>query len=323
MAENDEGRPLVAVVGPTGSGKSELALRIAEECRGEVVNCDSLQLYRFLDVGTAKLQPSERRGIPHHLLDILDPDQVFTAGEYARAARKVLAEITGRWRLPIVAGGTGFYLRALLEGLFAGPRRDDRLRARLAQREARHPGWLHRLLARSDPASAARIHALDVQKLVRAVEVLLLTRRPLSSWFGQGRDRLEGYRVLTLGLDPPRQALYERLDQRTERMFAGGLVEEVQRALALGFPHESKAFEAHGYKQVTQVLRGESTLADGLLSAKQNTRRYAKRQWTWFRRDPQVMWIHGFGGDQTVQEAALSQVREFLCNSRPIHLLKS
>ncbi len=220
---------LIAVVGPTGSGKSELALRLAEECRGEIVNCDSLQLYRYLDIGTAKVPPSGRRGIPHHLLDVLDPDQVFTAGEYARAARQVLGEIAGRERLPIVVGGTGFYLRALLEGLFPGPRRDERLRARLTLREQRHPGWLHLVLTRFDPASAAKIHASDVQKAVRAVEVLLLTRRPLSSWFGERRDPLEGFRVLKLGLDPPRQALYDRLDARSERMFAGGLIEEIEQ----------------------------------------------------------------------------------------------
>ena len=303
---------LIAVVGPTGSGKSELALHLADECRGEIVNCDSLQLYRYLDIGTAKVPPSGRRGIPHHLLDVLDPDQVFTAGEYAFAARQVLGEIAGRERLPIVVGGTGFYLRALLEGLFPGPRRDERLRARLTLREQRHPGWLHLVLTRFDPASAAKIHAADVQKAIRAVEVLLLTRRPLSSWFGEGRDPLEGFRVFKLGLDPPRQALYDRLDARSERMFAGGLIEEIERVLSLGFPEGSKALEAHGYKQGLQVLRGELTPEAALDSAKLNTRRYAKRQWTWFRRDPEITWLNGFGDDPCVQEEAVTGVREFL-----------
>jgi tRNA dimethylallyltransferase len=305
---------LVTVAGPTGSGKSELALGIAEDCHGEIVNCDSLQLYRHLNIGTAKLLPSERRGIPHHLLDLLDPDQVFTAGEYADAARRVIAEVAGRGFVPIVVGGTGFYLRALLEGLFPGPRREDALRRRLAGREARHPGWLHRVLVRFDPSSAARIHPADVQKLVRAVEVLLLTRRPLSSWFEEGRQPLEGFRVLKLGLDPPRQALYERIDRRCEQMFSGGLIEEVSRVLSLGFPPGSKALEAHGYRQALQVLRSEASPREALESARQNTRRYAKRQWTWFRRDREIVWLQGFGSDPKIQDDALARVRSFLGN---------
>lgn len=312
MAGNDAPRSLVAVVGPTGSGKSELALRIAEEFDGEVVNCDSLQLYRYLDIGTAKLLPAERRGIPHHLLDILNPDRVFTAGEYARTAREVICEIASRGRLPVVCGGTGFYLRALLEGLFPGPRRDDRLRARLVRREALHPGWLHALLARFDAPSAARIQAADVQKLIRAVEVLLLSRRPLSSWFEEGRDAFEGFRALKLGLDPPRRELYARLDRRTAAMFSGGLLDEVRHVLALGFPPGSKALEAHGYKQALQILRGESPEEIAVISAQQNTRRYAKRQWTWFRRDKEVIWLQGFGADAATQAKALTQVGKFL-----------
>jgi tRNA dimethylallyltransferase len=309
-----EGLPaaLVAVVGPTGAGKSELALRIAGDFDGEVVNCDSLQVYRHLDIGTAKLLPGERRGIPHHLLDILNPDQVFTAGEYARAARPVVEEIAGRGRLPVVVGGTGFYLRALLEGLFPGPTRNETLRRRLARREAWRPGWLHRMLVRFDPASAARIHPGDVQKLIRAVEVLLATRRPLSSWFADGRDALQGFRVLKLGLDPPRAALYERLDERCARMFDAGLVEEVRGILALGYPKESKALEAHGYRQAVQVIAGDLDLAEALYHARRNTRRYAKRQLTWFRRDPEVRWLRGFGGDAPVQESARAEVSDFL-----------
>jgi tRNA dimethylallyltransferase len=265
-----------------------------------------------LDIGTAKLLPGERQDVPHHLLDILNPDQVFTAGEYARAARPVLREIVGRGRLPVVAGGTGFYLRALLDGLFPGPTRDEALRGRLARREARRPGWLHRTLARFDPPSAARIHPGDVQKLVRAVEVLLATHRPLSAWFADRRDALEGFRVLKLGLDPPRTALYQRLDERCARMFDAGLVEEVRGILALGYPKRSKALEAHGYRQAVQVIAGDLTLAEAIYHACRNTRRYAKRQWTWFRRDPEVRWLRGFGGDAEVQECALAAVGEFL-----------
>jgi tRNA dimethylallyltransferase len=302
---------LVAVVGPTGSGKSELALEIAAEINGEVVNCDSLQLYRHLDIGTAKLPPEERRGIPHHLLDILDPDEVFTAGEYARLARPLLGEIAARGGLPVVAGGTGFYLRALLEGLCPGPGRDQGLRDRLQRREKRHPGWLHALMRRHDPASAARIHPEDAQKLVRAAEVLLKTRRPLSSWFGEGRDALAGFRVLKLGLDPSREDLYRRLDERCARMFEGGLIDEVRRVLDMGYPPSSKALESHGYRQALQVISGELDLSEAVYYAQRNTRRYAKRQWTWFRRDPEVRWLRGFGSDPHVHEQALALVREF------------
>ncbi|MCC6857919.1 MAG: tRNA (adenosine(37)-N6)-dimethylallyltransferase MiaA [Bryobacterales bacterium] len=304
--------PLVAVVGPTGSGKSELGLRVAEEFSGEIVNCDSLQIYRYFDLGTAKLKAEERRGIPHHLLDVREPDQVFTAGEYAASARPVLRDIARRGRLPVLAGGTGFYLRALLEGLFPGPGRDEALRARLAAREQRRPGSLHRLLTRFDPQAARRIHAHDGPKLIRALEIRLVTRRPLSECFQAGRDRLEGFRVLKIGLSPDRQALYRRLELRLDRMFEAGLVEEVKRILALGYSPEIKPFESHGYRQAVQWLRGELTLQEALLYAKRNTRRYAKRQLTWFRHEPGVEWFSGFGDDPGVQRAVLERVRRFL-----------
>ena len=206
--------PLIVIVGPTGSGKSDLALRIAEEYGGEIINCDSIQLYRYLNIGSAKLPVEERRGIPHHLIDVLDPDEIFTAGEYARRARAILAEMTSRGRLPIVAGGTGFYLRALLEGLFQGPARDEALRSRLAQREGKKPGSLHRLLRRFDREAALRIHSNDVPKVVRALEVCLLTRRPMTELFREGRDALEGYRTFKAALFPDREVLGARLDER-------------------------------------------------------------------------------------------------------------
>jgi len=304
--------PLVAVVGPTGAGKSEVALKLAVQFGGEVVNCDSLQIYRQLDIGTAKLTLEERQGVPHHLLDFLNPNEVFTAGEYSRTARPVLREITQRGKLPVVAGGSGFYLRALLDGLCPGPVRDDGLRGRLERRERRRPGWLHRMLVRCDSASAASIHPADVQKLIRAVEVLLKTRRPLSSWFHEGRDPLEGFRALKLGLDPPRAALYERLDARCARMFEHGLLDEVRGAFARGFPADSKAFESHGYRQAVQFLAGELSPGEALSQAKRNTRRYAKRQWTWFRKDKEIRWLCGFGDDPAIQDAALAAVAEFV-----------
>jgi tRNA dimethylallyltransferase len=303
---------LVAVAGPTGSGKSELALVLAETFAGEIVNCDSLQVFRHFDIGTAKLPVEERRQVPHHLIDIVDPDRLFTAGEYARLARRTLGEIAERGRLPIVAGGTGFYLRALVDGLFRGPERDQELRDRLAAREARRPGTLHRLLARFDSETAARVHPNDVPKVMRALEVCLLARRPASQLFREGRDSLAGYRTLKLGLLPDRELLYQRLDARTERMFEAGLVEEVERILASGFPPTAKPFESHGYKQTLQLLRGELNRREAVFYAQRNTRQYAKRQITWFRKEPDLVWLRGFGDEAEVQKEALERVREFL-----------
>lgn len=304
--------PLVAVIGPTGSGKSDLALRIAAEFHGEILNCDSLQIYRHFDIGTAKTPPAERRGIPHHLIDIVAPDEIFTAGEFARRATDTLREISARNHLPVVAGGTGFYLRALLDGLFPGPARDEALRQRLAYRQERRPGSLHRLLRRFDPAAGARIHPNDVPKLIRALEVCLLSRRPMTRMFAEGRRALEGYRTLKIGLSPDREALYERLDARCEAMFRGGLVEEVRNILALGYSEQVKPFESHGYKQVLQMLNGELTEKDAIFYAQRNTRRYAKRQVTWFRQERGVEWLPGFGQDEHVQSAAVKLVCEFL-----------
>lgn len=305
-------KAVIAIAGPTGAGKSELALRVAEEFNGEVVNCDSLQVYRYFDIGTAKLTHAEMRGIPHHLMDILDPDQVFTAGEYARLGRAALAAISSRGRLPVVAGGTGFYLRALFEGLFRGPERDAALRERLAARERRRPGSLHRLLARFDAAAAARIHPNDVPKVMRAVEVCLLARRPVTEMFGEGRDRLEGFRTLKIGLAPDREELYRRLDERCRRMFESGLVEEVERILDKGFSLEAKPFESHGYRQAVQMLRGELSAKEAVFYAQRNTRNYAKRQMTWFRKEPDMEWLKGFGEESHIQERALARVGEFL-----------
>ncbi len=294
---------LVAVVGPTGSGKSELALFIAGEFAGEVVNCDSVQVYRGFDVGTAKLPVARRRGIPHHLIDIADANEVFTAGEFARRARVVLAEIAVGGRLPIVTGGTGFYLRALLEGLTPGPVRDPPLRERLARREKSRPQSLHRLLRRLDPAGAARIHANDVPRTMRAIEIRLLANTPATLLFEQGREALAGFEVLKFGLFPPRNLLYERLDRRCERMFEEGLIEEVRSLLARGVPASAKPFEALGYRQAMQVVRGELELPEAIQHTKQATRNYAKRQITWFRRERDLITFEGFGDDPVIQAA--------------------
>jgi len=306
---------LVAVAGPTGSGKSDLSLLIAENFDGEIVNCDSLQVYRHFDIGTAKLPLTDRRGIPHHLIDILDPDQLCTAGEYARLARITIAQISGRGRLPILAGGTGFYLRALLEGLFEGPARDQPLRDRLAAREARRTGSLHRLLTRFDSNAASKIHVNDIPKVTRALEICLLTRQPATRVFQQGRDALRGYRTLKFGLLPDREALNPRLDARCAWMFENGLVEEVRHILALGFSPACKPFESHGYKQAMQLIQGELNLRDAVFYAQRNTRHYAKRQITWFRRERELQWLKGFGDAPQIREAALASVANFLSAS--------
>lgn len=310
-----EDRKVIAILGPTGSGKSELALCVAGRFRGEVVNCDSLQVYRYFDAGTAKLPLEARRGIPHHLIDILDPDQVFTAGEYARLGRRVLDEISTRGRLPVVAGGTGFYLRALIDGLFPGPQRDQALRDRLAARERRKSGSLHRLLRRFDPESARRIHPRDLPKVTRAVEVRLVTRRPVTELFQQGREALGGYRILKIGLSPAREALYEKLDRRTTQMFETGLIEEVREVLSRGFAATVKPFESHGYRQAMQFLNGELKLDEAIFYAQRNTRNYAKRQMTWFRQEAATEWFPGFGDDPQIQQAVEERVREFLALS--------
>jgi tRNA dimethylallyltransferase len=303
---------MVALVGPTGSGKSDLALRLAEAFRGEVINCDSLQVFRHFDIGTAKLGASERRGIPHHLIDILEPDALFTAGEFARAGRDAAAQISARGRLPIVCGGTGFYLRALLDGLFAGPARDQALRDRLGAREKRRPGSLHRVLRRLDPAAAAKIHPNDIPKVMRALEVCLLTRRPVTELFEQGRAALTGYRVLKLGLLPDRDALYQRLDARCAQMFADGLVEEARHILELGFADTIKPFESHGYKQALQLIRGELNPREAVFYAQRKTRNYAKSQITWWRKEPGLVWLRGFGEEPGIVEEAVARVRTFL-----------
>jgi tRNA dimethylallyltransferase len=304
--------PLIIVVGPTGAGKSEIALRIAAEFDGEVVNCDSLQVYRYFDIGTAKLPAIERRGIPHHLIDVLDPNEGFTGGEYTRRARLVLADITARGRVPVVAGGTGFYLKALVEGLFPGPERDDAVRLRLSARETARPGSLARILRRLDPEAARRIHANDLPKLIRALEVRLLAHRPVTEMFREGRDALSGYKPLTLGLDPPRDELYSILDRRTQAMFESGLVEEVSAILARGFDAGCKPFESHGYKQALQLLRGELSPQQALFYAQRNTRRYSKRQMTWFRQQSAVEWFRRFGSQPELQTTVVARVRAYL-----------
>jgi len=301
---------LLAILGPTGSGKSALAVALGEILGGEIVNCDSVALYRELEIGTAKPAAGERARVPHHMLDVALPCEHVTAGDYARRARSVLAEIRRRGRLPIVAGGTGLYLQALLEGLFPGPQRSevlrDRLRATALQKGSPH---LHRLLRRLDRVAAGNIHAHDAPKLIRALEVCLAARAPISELWQKGRDPLPGFHVLRLGLDPERNALYARINQRARQMFAAGLVQET-RVLLEKYGEGAWPLAAFGYRQAAQFLRGEIDHKLAVWATQQAHRNYAKRQMTWFRREADVHWLRGFGDDPEIQSQAFAFVEK-------------
>ena len=305
---------LLVVLGPTASGKTSLSLALAERFHGEIVNCDSVALYREFDLGTAKPNTAERARAPHHLFDVVEPTAYVTAGEYARRARVVLDEIKGRGALPIVVGGTGLYLRALLDGLFPGPERSEELRARLREQADEKPsGYLHRVLNRLDPAAARKIHANDEPKLIRTIEVCLASCQKMTALWAQGKDALQGFRVVRIGLNPDRELLYERINQRAEAMFAAGLVEETRRLWAK-YGDSARPLTSLGYKQAGQLIRGEIDERSALQAAQQAHRNYAKRQMTWFRREPDVTWFTGFGNDPEVQSSVLSFV-ELLCSS--------
>ena len=302
----------MVVLGPTASGKTALSLTLAERFLGEIVNCDSVAMYREFDIGTAKPTSSERTRVPHHLVDCVEPTSHITAGEYARQARQVLAEIKARGRLPILVGGTGLYLRSLLDGLFPGPQRSEELRERLRQRQAeRGEKYLHRILQRLDPAAAGKIHANDTPKLIRAIEVCLASRKKMTElWRERGREPLRGFRILRLGLDPDRQALYARINRRARLMFESGLVEETERLVAK-YGGTAGPLSSLGYRQALQFLRGEISREQALESAQQGHRNYAKRQMTWFRREPSVHWLQGFGDDPQIQQRAVDWVSDF------------
>lgn len=305
---------LVVLLGPTASGKTSLSLFLAEQLGGEIVSCDSVAVYRELELGTAKPAREERQRVPHHLIDIAAPTEQVTAGDYARLARLALGEIHARGHLPIVVGGTGLYLRALLEGLFAGPARSEELRARLRERAVeRGAEYLHKLLQRLDPAAAQSIHANDVPKVIRALEVSLSARRPMTDMWRQGRDPLRGFRSLRIGLNPERGALYERINGRAREMFSAGLIEET-RALLEKYGNAARPLGSLGYKQAQQYLAGEITLEAAIAAAQQGHRNYAKRQMTWFRREPEVHWLQGFGSDDAVQRKCLELVLKEMHN---------
>lgn len=304
---------LIVLLGPTGSGKTALSLALGEHFGGEIVNCDSVAMYRDFEIGTAKPTIAERTRVPHHLLDSVDPTAYVTAGEYARRARTVLQEIKTRGNVPIVVGGTGLYLQALLEGLFPGPERSEELRDRLRQR-AKNKASLHRLLLRLDPVAAAKIHSNDTPKLIRAIEVCLASRREMSEMWKEGRDPLKGFHILRLGLNPARAALYQRINQRAQQMFDSGLVEET-RSMIEKYGDSARPLSSLGYKQAVQLLRGEVDRDTAVQAAQQAHRNYAKRQMTWFRREPEVVWLAGFGNEPGIQRKALELVQSMCANS--------
>ncbi len=309
--------PLIVLTGPTASGKTALALALAGRFEGEIVSCDSVAVYCQLEIGSAKPTHAERARIPHHLLDVASPSDPFTAGDYSRMARIAIAQITARNRLPIVVGGTGLYLRALLEGLTPAPTRDEALRNRLRERaEKKGVAYLHSLLARIDQAAAQRIHTNDIPKVIRAIEVSLRARSPQSEQWTQGRDPLAGYRILQLGLAPPREQLYARINQRAAAMFATGLVEETA-ALISAYGPGCHALGALGYAQAAAILRNESTREAAIAAAQQAHRNYAKRQQTWFRREQAMHWLEGFGDDPAITAQAHTLVEQHLSDLAP------
>jgi tRNA dimethylallyltransferase len=312
--------PLIVLVGPTASGKTSLALRLAEEFNGEIISCDSVAVYREMEIGTAKPTREERALIQHHMIDIVSPDEACTAGDYSRQAREALNGISARGRtsmnalghLPIVAGGTGLYLRALIDGLFPAPPQKPGQRERLRKlASTRGTAYLHRILTRLDATAAAAIHPNDVPKIIRAIEVSLAPEGPLTQQWQKGRDALTGYRILRIGLNPPRQRLYERINQRAAAMFDRGLIEETERLIAR-YGADCRPLTSLGYAEAVAVLQNEITREQAVAQAQQGHRNYAKRQLTWFRREPGMHWLEGCGGDQEIIDKALHLTAAFL-----------
>ena len=306
MSPHSETRLIPVVVGPTASGKSELGIQLALALNGEIINLDSVQVYRGINIATAKVPQSERRGVPHHLIDIVEPTENFTAGDYARLAGRTIREIEFRNRSAMLVGGTGFYLRALVKPMFEGPPTDSKLRERLTDLRDRHgPEHLHRMLARVDPRAALNLRPRDWLRTMRALEVYFQTGRRISEAQPEMPDAPElASRIRVIALNPDRELLYARINKRADEMFEGGLVEEVESLIASGVPPSAKAFQAHGYRRVVEYLQGKRARADALNQMKLDTRHYAKRQLSWWRAWPGVKWIDRFGNEQESFEAA-------------------
>jgi tRNA dimethylallyltransferase len=301
---------LMVVLGPTASGKSALAISLAEKFGGEIVVCDSTQVYRHFDIGTAKIPSIEQRGIPHHLVDLLEPDEVFTAGDYRRRALSVLDELRLRRKLPILTAGTGLYLRALLEGLSEAPVRSAELRDRLrTSADRKGPAYLHRLLLRLDAATGARIAPRDIPKIIRAIELRILTGKAVGEIHGAGQRGLQGYNITKIGLLPERPALYARIDLRVREMIRSGWIEEVKGLIARGISSDAKPFQFIGYSELRRYLEGRLTEENAVSEIQKATRQFAKRQITWFRREKGVGWLTGSGDEPQIVEAAVEMAR--------------
>ncbi|MCI0338292.1 MAG: tRNA (adenosine(37)-N6)-dimethylallyltransferase MiaA [Acidobacteria bacterium] len=311
--------PLIAVVGPTASGKSDLSIALAERFNGEIVNCDSVQVYRGIYIATAKVPVEEQRGIPHHLIDIVDPTVKFTAVDWAKKAREVIAEIDARGKHAFLVGGTGFYLRALTTRFFESPEIDDSLRPRLQEIMQKHgAGHLHKMLKRVDPKLAAKFPPKDWSRVTRALEVYFSSSTPLSVWQERSPEVPTEYaaRLHYFVLAPPREELYERINSRVETMIKNGLLEEIQNLIASGVPHTAKAFNAHGYKRFVEYMMGKRTLESAIEQMKLDTRHYAKRQWSWWRAQKNTFWFEGFGFDEGVIEEARRLLRRKMLDAR-------
>jgi tRNA dimethylallyltransferase len=311
---NQSPKPVIAIVGPTASGKSELGIELALRLDGEIINCDSVQVYREIEIATAKVPQSERRGIPHHLIDFVPPEINYTAGEWARAASRKIEEIEARGRLAMLVGGTGFYLRALRQPFFPSPKTDEQLRRRLTiLRERRGPLHLHRMLRRLDPQAALKLFERDWPRVQRALEVRLQTGEPMSEKMpARMKPPAFASRIRVFALSPPRVELYRRINLRAEAHFAAGLVDEVRRLLEKGVPADSNALGAHGYRRVVEYLEGRRDLESAVEQTKLDVRHYSKRQLTWFRREEGVEWIEGFGGEAATQARVLSRIEDLI-----------
>ena len=313
MSADKPSRPVIAIVGPTASGKSSFGIAVALQLNGEIINCDSVQVYQGIQIATAKVPPDERQGIPHHLIDFVSPRINYTAGDWAREAAKTIEEVENRGRVPLLVGGTGLYLRALRQPFFPSPPTDEKIRQRLNRiREQRGAEHLYRVLERLDPEMAEELFPRDWPRVQRAIEVRLQTGLPMSEQMDSRPEPPESARRLRIfAINPPRNELYERINARTESHFAAGLVKEVSDLIAEGVPSTSNALGAHGYRRVVEYLEGKRDLASAIEQTKLDVRHYAKRQLTWFRREPGVVWCEGFGDESVVQERVLQLIKRY------------
>jgi tRNA dimethylallyltransferase len=310
VSETTKPNPIIAIVGPTASGKSTLGIEVALQLNGEIINCDSVQVYKEIQIATAKVPFEERKGVPHHLIDFVSPNTNYTAGEWAREAATKIEEIENRGRVPILVGGTGFYLRALRQPLFVSPPTDEALRRRLNRiRERYGAEHIHRLLRRLDPAAAQQLFPRDWPRVTRAIEVYLQTGKSI---LDQQPDRPapseSSRRLRILALNPPRAELYKRINERTEAHFEAGLVEEVRGLLDRGFSPSSNALGAHGYRRVVEYLQGLRDLESAIDQTRLDVRHYAKRQLTWFRHEADVEWFDGFGEENRILRLVMEAI---------------